>query len=189
MSSTSVFGQLLLWCGFLSGALATVFQPEVEGDPWSTINWVWYGASAVVCLAGVVSLRISKRQTSFESEKNDAAFASLPGLAAALVANIAELRKSQDSWKPSEIVDFIESNLHDDLRDFADARESIATQQGLQTFADVMTEFAAGERAVNRSWSAAADGYVDEVALCLEKAEAFFRNVETALGKKRGDRS
>jgi hypothetical protein len=49
-----------------------------------------------------------------------------------------------------------------------------------------MTEFAAGERAVNRSWSAAADGYVDEVAVCLEKAELFFRNVETALGKKRG---
>ena len=184
MNVASIFGQLLLWAGFLSGALATVFKPEIESDPWSTINWVWYGVSAVVCLAGVVAIRISKRQSGLESEQGDATFSSLPGLATSLVANVAELRKSQDSLKPSEIVGLIESKLHDDLRDFADAREAIASQRGLQMFADVMTEFAAGERAVNRSWSAAADGYVDEVAMCLEKAEQFFRNVESLLAQQ-----
>ena len=34
---------------------------------------------------------------------------------------------------------------------------------GMQNYADVMSNFAAGERYINRVWSASTDGYVDEV--------------------------
>ena len=40
----------------------------------------------------------------------------------------------------------------------------------MKVYADVMTEFASAERLVNRTWSAAADGYVDEVATSLQLA-------------------
>ena len=43
-----------------------------------------------------------------------------------------------------------------------------------QNYADVMSGFAAGERYINRVWSASTDGYEDEVHLYLEKARMQF---------------
>ncbi len=60
--------------------------------------------------------------------------------------------------------------LADDLRIFGDGRGSIVAEHGLQKFADVMSKFAAGERTIHRTWSAAADGYLDEAAICIERA-------------------
>lgn len=46
---------------------------------------------------------------------------------------------------------------------------------GLQSNADVMSAFAAGERYINRVWSASTDGYVDEVRNYLNRATEQFR--------------
>ncbi len=46
---------------------------------------------------------------------------------------------------------------------------------GMQNYADVMSNFAAGERYINRVWSASTDGYVDEVNLYLGRALDQFR--------------
>ena len=45
---------------------------------------------------------------------------------------------------------------------------------GMQNYADVMSHFAAGERYINRVWSASTDGYVDEVRTYLERARDQF---------------
>ena len=66
----------------------------------------------------------------------------------------------------------IDNVLADDLRTFADGRDSMTTEYNLIVFADVMSSFAAGERAINRAWSAAADGYVDEATDCLQRGHA-----------------
>ncbi len=58
----------------------------------------------------------------------------------------------------------------DDLNTFIEARESIAHSYGLAAYADVMNCFTAGERYLNRVWSASADGYIDEINDYLEKA-------------------
>jgi len=58
----------------------------------------------------------------------------------------------------------------DDLRNFADAHQSTKHLFGLQHYADVMSAFAAGERYINRTWSASTDGYVDEARSYLERA-------------------
>ncbi len=55
-----------------------------------------------------------------------------------------------------------------------DARESIAHRYGLAAYGEVMSSFAAGERYLNRVWSASADGYIDEVNTYLDKAQAQF---------------
>jgi hypothetical protein len=65
--------------------------------------------------------------------------------------------------------------LREDLNDFANARESMKHIFGLQNYADVMSAFAAGERYINRVWSASTDGYVDEVRSYLERATQQFR--------------
>jgi hypothetical protein len=46
---------------------------------------------------------------------------------------------------------------------------------GMQNYADVMSNFAAGERYINRVWSASTDGYADEVNLYLDRALSQFR--------------
>ena len=56
----SFLGQILLWGGFLSGSLATVLNLEKE-DAWATIPWPWYIASVVICVVGIVLLRLGKK--------------------------------------------------------------------------------------------------------------------------------
>ena len=67
------------------------------------------------------------------------------------------------------------------MRRFADARESLVHLFSLQTYADIMSEFAAGERYVNRVWSASTDGYEDEARDYLEKAALQFREAGRQL--------
>ena len=57
---------------------------------------------------------------------------------------------------------------------FVESRQSIAHSYGLQAYAEVMNEFAAGERYLNRVWSASTDGYIDEAHTYLEKARRQF---------------
>ena len=67
------------------------------------------------------------------------------------------------------------------LRRFAEARESMVHLFGLQTYADIMSSFAAGERYINRVWSASADGYDEEAATYLEKAATQFADAQEQL--------
>lgn len=69
----------------------------------------------------------------------------------------------------------IDRLFREDLDNFASARESMIHVFGMQNYADVMSNFAAGERYVNRVWSASTDGYVDEVRMYLERARDQFR--------------
>ena len=52
---------------------------------------------------------------------------------------------------------------------------------GLQVYADIMSNFATGERYINRVWSASADGYENEAATYLEKAAGQFAEAQTQL--------
>jgi hypothetical protein len=94
-----------------------------------------------------------------------------------LVEILKRLHTTLNQWsQTSEKLDvydvhgMIDRELVDDLGRFAELRESIIPEFGLDHYAQVMTEFALAERTVNRAWSASADGYVDEVQACLERA-------------------
>jgi hypothetical protein len=52
---------------------------------------------------------------------------------------------------------------------------------GLQTYADIMSHFAAGERYINRVWSASADGYDEEAESYLVKASEQFAIAQDQL--------
>jgi len=77
----------------------------------------------------------------------------------------------------------IDRLLREDLNDFANARESMKYVFGLQNYADVMSAFAAGERYINRVWSASTDGYVDEVHNYLERATQQFREARSLFAE------
>jgi hypothetical protein len=54
---------------------------------------------------------------------------------------------------------------------------------GLQSYADVMSAFAAEERYINRVWSASTDGYVDEVRNYLNRATEQFREARALFAE------
>ena len=91
---------------------------------------------------------------------------------------VAELSKRQTAMAPHQVVEYIDDQLAEPFADFADARNALVQRFGLQGFADVMTQFASGERFVNRAWSAAADGYMEEVAASLERAQGHLNKAQ-----------
>ncbi len=172
MNVPRLCGHVLLWIGFLDGALVTVRSTEVPGDPWATIAWFEYAVALAVALAGVMILRTTKRSLRAGNGKH-------AGNVAEMKAALERLRDWLGTWQTDagrmpvhEVHRAIDEHLTDDFALFADLRESLIDAFGLSGFAAVMTEFALAERTVNRIWSASADGYIDEVDACLPRAVA-----------------
>lgn len=171
-------GYSLLIFGFLAGAYSTALDVN-------TTQWALFLPSA---FASAVGLLILKRQARGEEKS--------PRV---LTANKAELRESianivsaldgmvreRERISTDELRHEIDRRLRDDLRRFTDARQSMVHLFGIQTYADIMSEFAAGERNVNRVWSASTDGYRGEAETYLDRATDRFRDakrqLETAL--------
>lgn len=166
-------GFILLTLGFLIGAFATALDVE-------NVNWTLFGAAAVGAVAGLLMI---KRAAAAHATSE-----------AVLEVNRSELRESIDnivrdlseiigdaSAKGASLREAIDLRLRNDLRRFADARESMVHLFGLQTYADIMSHFAAGERYINRVWSASADGYDEEASAYLEKASTQFAEAQEQL--------
>lgn len=168
-------GFLLLIGGFLGGAYSTALDTEVT-------HWAMFVPAA---LAAIIGVMILKRQASGEATSEQvltANKAELTDSLANIVRNLDELIAAGVEIPVGQLHDEIDARLRDDLRRFADARESLVHLFSLQTYADIMSEFAAGERYVNRVWSASADGYDNEARTYLGKAVVQFREASRQLG-------
>ncbi len=159
-------GYFLVAAGFLGGAFATSLDVQ-------NVDWILFTGSAG---AAFVGLLIYKRQLSTMARSEEV-----------LEVNRVELRESianvvndlgdiigGELTQGAVLRDRIDLKLREDLRRFADARESMVHLFGLQTYADIMSNFAAGERYINRVWSASADGYDEEANAYLRKAAEQF---------------
>ena len=97
-----------------------------------------------------------------------------------IAATVEDLSR-QTEHVPRDVLRCIDEECAEPLADFADSRQAIVKRCGLTVYADVMTEFAAAERYINRAWSAAADGYVDEVAASLDRANLHLQEAKNQL--------
>jgi CRISPR/Cas system-associated protein Csm6 len=98
-----------------------------------------------------------------------------------IVVNLEQMQNAVEVTPIAALRDEIDAKLREDLRRFADARESLIHLFGLQTYADIMSSFATGERYVNRVWSASADGYNAEARDYIARAADQFRNARQQL--------
>jgi len=157
---------LMLCAGFVVAAYATALDVD-------HVNWLLFSAAAITAIAGVI---MQKRLTRAAATSGDV-----------LDLNRRELRESLDNivrdlgeldaavaMDGDGLRNAIDDRITPDMRRFADARESMVHLFGLQAYADIMSQFAAGERYVNRVWSSSADGYDEEARACLKKAMAQF---------------
>ena len=167
-------GMVLLWLGILGGSFIAVRDP-------AEVAWSLYAGACAVGIVGVVLLRISARATAGQGAKVQAELSAMRESLATLRAALKDtLEQRAGVYRIKGVID---AAFAPELACFADAREAMIPAFGLQGYADVMTRFAAAERMINRAWSASADGYVDEVWLCLERADGLLDEAHAAFTK------
>lgn len=160
-------GHVLLWVGVIGGAFVAVRDP-------AAVPWLGYGAMAAVALVGVVLLR---KTTAAATGAPEQVARRVDELRQALVRADEELRalhealtEAGEQADPYEVRERLDARLAEPLAAFGDGREAMIPSYGLEVYGEVMSRFAAAERLVNRTWSASADGYIDEVRLCVGQA-------------------
>ena len=159
---------LIIMMSFLAGAFISVLDP-------TQVNWAWF---VPVLVLGVTALFIYRKAHHGEAKASHRLSGNLQILDTSLaniLKNLEMINADSVNLPVYEARFEIDRLLREDLNNFANARESMKHVFGLQNYADVMSAFAAGERYINRVWSASTDGYVDEVHSYLERATQQFR--------------
>ncbi len=160
-------GYLMITLGFLAGALTAVVDKE-------QIRWDHFALAFILGAIGVALVRISDRRESRHEGKLASNMQSVETSLGRIVKNMTDLNAEKASINTYDVRHRIDELFTDDLNTFVEARESIAHTHSLNAYADVMSSFAAGERYLNRVWSASVDGYIDEVNAYLDKAREQF---------------
>jgi len=168
-------GYILLTVAFLVGAYVSVLTEA------NLIHWPWFAPAFVVGVIGVGLARFGAYQESRQEGALTANIGTLKESLDSLVEKITRLDAEKESMHPNDVHGRIDELFPADLAAFVDARESIAHVHGLQAYANVMNEFAAGERYLNRVWSASVDCYIDDVHEYLGRAKEQFINAREVL--------
>ncbi|MBT8091512.1 MAG: hypothetical protein KJN77_00640 [Gammaproteobacteria bacterium] len=166
---------LLLVAGFLLGAYATSLNEQ-------NVEWTLFVIAAIAAVAGVVIAKRSDRADARADHVLEANRGELNESIGNIVRDLEEMT-SGDMPKDEQLREWIDHRLRPDLRRFVEARESMVHLYSLQTYADIMSEFAAGERYINRVWSASADGYAEEAARYLHRAVGQFADARDQLAR------
>ena len=162
---------ILVVVSFLVGAFLSSLDPR-------TINWTYMVPTLAV---GLIGLWLHRKATHGEIRAGHRLADNMQVLSTSLAnicRNLEAVCARGEDLPVYEARFEIDRLFREDLSAFAEARESMIHVFGMQNYADVMSNFAAGERYVNRVWSASTDGYVDEVRMYLERARGQF---DTAL--------
>jgi len=174
--NTKSLSLITIMASFLAGAFISVLHP-------TQVNWSWFVPLLVV---GVVALFVYRKAHHVEARASHRLSGNLQILQTSLaniLGNLENLNTNSANLPVYEARFEIDRLLREDLNNFANARESMKHVFGLQNYADVMSAFAAGERYINRVWSASTDGYVDEVRSYLERATQQFRDAGSLFAR------
>ena len=174
--NTKTIALLVIMAAFLAGAFISVLDP-------TQVNWTWF---VPVLGVGLIALYIYRKAHHVEAKASHRLSGNLQILDTSLaniLGNLESLNADTDNLPVYEARFEIDRLLREDLNHFANARESMKHIFGLQNYADVMSAFAAGERYINRVWSASTDGYVEEVRSYLERATQQFREARSLFAE------
>lgn len=173
---------MLVWVGIFAitvgavgACLFAILDPEL-------VAWMPYMVSVAIGASGVFLVRFASQKeatdaTALQGQITDVR-ESIEALAQLSASLASGFEGGEDVY---ELPATIDAEFSSPFSRFVEARESIARLYGVQTYADIMSDFAAGERYLNRVWSAAAEGYVDEAATYLAKAARQLERTRAAV--------
>jgi hypothetical protein len=161
----------LVILAFLAGAYMASLDER-------TMNWTYF---LPIMLVGIIAAIIYKRESNAAAKHGDLLQNNKQVLIDSLnnvLTNLEALNGRKDKVPTYEMRFEIDKLFREDLINFAEARDSMKHLFSIQHYADIMSSFAAGERYINRVWSASTDGYVDEVMMYVEKALSQFQHAK-----------
>jgi len=167
-------GYTMVGLSFLGGAFITSLDAQ-------TVNWHIFLPTLVAGILGVITANKALKREAHSEGVLSTNLGNIESSISRIVSNLVTLNNEKESIPPYEIRFEIDKKFREDLNLFADSRRSLGHRYGLQPYAEVMSSFAAGERYINRVWSASADSYVDEVMLYLDKAQEQFIDARDKL--------
>ena len=169
-----IIGKLLVTLTFIIGAYLASLHP-------TEINWLAFLPVIGLGAVGAVLVKKGQRALAGHSELLDGHRNDLQQSLDNIVLNLEQLEAGKLDIPTYEMRFEIDRLLRHDLGRFADARESMVHLYGLQTYADIMSNFATGERYINRVWSSSADGYDAEAEAYLGRAAEQFSHAQAQL--------
>ncbi len=169
-------GYLLIMVSFLGGAFLSSLDAL-------KVDWVAFIAVIVAGVIGVWMVKSTQKRLARSDHVLAGNRADIERSLDNIIANLEKMNARRDDIPPYEARFEIDRDYREDLTRFVDARDSLVHIYGLQAYADIMSAFAAGERYLNRVWSASADGYIDEVRTYIERAYHQFGNAREVLRK------
>lgn len=178
--STKLLAFLLVVAAFLAGAFVAVLDPV-------TVNWGWMGAVLAFGAVGLWLFRTAHHREASAGHRLSEDMRTLGGSLNSILSNLEALCERGDELPVYQARFEIDRLFRKDLNEFAEARETMVHVFGIQNYAEVMSAFAAGERYINRVWSASTDGYEQEVRDYLEKARRQFAEANGLFGRLRAD--
>jgi len=168
--------KILVGLAFLGGAFLASLDPI-------KMDWLVF---VPVILVGATGVTMFKRAESAAAKHDSVLITNRSELEDSLnniLANLKVLDGRKDQIPTYDMRFEIDKLFREDLIRFAEARDSMKHIFGLKAFADIMSSFAAGERYINRVWSASTDGYMDEVLMYVEKALNQFKHAKEEFDK------
>jgi hypothetical protein len=169
-------GYLIITIAFLVGAYLTSLDPE-------RILWLYFILVIILGFVGVAMVKAGSKKVTHTEERFTKNLSDIELSINNIVQKVSQLNSQKAEINTYDMRHKIDELLIDDLNTFADARETIGHAYSLQVYADVMSNFAGGERYLNRTWSASADGYIDEVSESLERALDQFKEAKEKLDR------
>ncbi|PCJ45775.1 MAG: hypothetical protein COA74_14985 [Gammaproteobacteria bacterium] len=167
-------GYTMVGLSFLGSAFITSLDTNL-------VNWNIFLPTLVVGILGVTIVNKALKREAHSEGVITINLSNIESSINRIVNNLVKLNQEKSSFPAYEIRFEIDKVFREDLSLFAESRRSLGHRYGLQPYAEVMSSFAAGERFINRVWSASADSYVDEVSLYLVKAQEQFIDARDLL--------
>lgn len=180
----------LAYALFTGGLLLAVLcaakpPPDDDSDFPSTMPLCLLGAS--IAAVGVVLWRRDLKRsirTEATSPQTTVAASSPHETLRGVVASVGDLREQLETMSagrtmpPPEFLVRIDSVLQTGVATLTQQRGSILRQLGLRQGSEILVASAVGERMLNRTWSAVADGHFDEARVSVDEAHSAFQEAE-----------
>jgi hypothetical protein len=151
------------------------------------LSWLFVLAAAGLILGARIVTRAAAREIIEHGSTRQSGQVNNPQQAVQTILDIArslheDLPKlSTESEKANVILTRIDRVQKHLSMQIVDSRNILISQLGLTGFAEFMDAYSRMERALNRAWSAAADGVLDEAFDCISAAVRHGENVQKAF--------